>query len=101
MADRIVFDYEKMEASAKKLEECAGRYEAAAQTFLTAMQNATASWQGASKNKFDNLVSNSVYNYMYKSVPDMVKGLASLLRNNGTTMQGVDEEIANKIPDSI
>lgn len=101
MADRIVFRYPEMESAAGKIDTYAGEYEQAAATFLSAIQAATASWEGDSKNKFTALVEGSVYAYMHESVPQMVKGLAQLLRNNATTMQNADAEIAKNIPDSI
>ena len=101
MADRIVFKYPEMESVAGKIDTYAGEYEQAAATFLSAIQVATALWEGDSKNKFTTLVEGSVYTYMHESVPQMVKGLAQLLRNNATTMQNADAEIAKNIPDSI
>lgn len=101
MADRIVFKYPEMESVAGKIDGYAAEYEQAATTFLSAIQAATASWEGTSKDKFMNLVENSVYQYMYTSVPQMVTGLATLLRNNASTMENVDSEIAKNIPDSI
>ena len=101
MANRIVFKYPEMESSAGKIDCYAAEYEQAAVAFLSAVQSATASWEGESKNRFSALVEGSVYNYMHQSVPQMVKGLAQLLRNNATTMQNADSEIAKNIPDSI
>lgn len=101
MADRIVFRYPEMEAAAKKIDGYAIEYEQAAKTFLSAIREATASWEGASKDKFTSLVEDSVFGYMHESVPQMVKGLAELLRNNATTMENADTEIAKNIPDSI
>lgn len=101
MADRIVYKYPEMEAVAGKIDNYAAEYEQAAETFLTAILSATVSWEGESKDKFSALVEGSVYKYMHESVPQMVKGLAQLLRNNVTTMQNADSEIAKNIPDSI
>ncbi len=101
MANRIVFKYPEMEAAAGKIDNYASEYEQAAATFLSTVQSATASWEGESKERFTALVEGSVYNYMHKSVPEMVKGLAQLLRNNSATMQNADSEIAKNIPDSI
>lgn len=101
MANRIVFRYPEMENSASKIEGFAGEYEQAAATFLNAMQAATASWEGASKDKFTVLVEGSIYKYMHESVPQMVRGLATLLKNNAETMANADSEIAKNIPDSV
>lgn len=101
MADRIVFKYPEMDSVATKIDGYAGEYEQAAATFLAAIQNATADWEGESKNKFTALVEGSVYSYMHESVPQMVKGLAELLRSNAKTMENADAEIAKNIPDSI
>lgn len=101
MANRIVFRYPEMESIASKIDGYASEYEQAAATFLSAMQSATASWEGASKDKFTALVEGSIYKYMHESVPQMVTGLATLLRNNAKTMGDADSEIAKNIPDSI
>lgn len=101
MADRIVYKYIEMEAAAKKIDGYADEYEQEAVKFLNAVQAATASWEGESKDKFTGLIENSVYKYMHESVPQMVKGLAELLRHNVEVMQKADSEIANNIPENI
>ena len=101
MADRIVFSYPEMGDVVSKLRGYAQQYEQAADTFRSAIQTATASWEGASKDKFTQLVESSVYQYMHTSVPEMVKGLATLLEGNATTMTEADQQIAQNIPDSI
>jgi len=101
MADRIVFKYSEMDTIAGKIDGYASQYEQAASAFLSSMDSAIESWEGDSKNKFSSLVHDSVYRYMHDSVPQMVRGLATLLRNNSTTMQNADSSIAGNIPDSI
>ena len=101
MADRIVFSYQEMADVVAKLNGYAQQYEQAADAFRNAIQNAIASWEGASKDKFSTLVEQSVYQYMHASVPEMVKGLAKLLEGNATTMTNADQQIANNIPPSI
>lgn len=101
MADRIVFRYPEMDSIASKIDGYASEYEQAARTFLSAMQSATESWEGASKDKFTTLVEGSIYKHMHESVPQMVTGLASLLKNNAETMKNADDEIAKNIPQSI
>lgn len=101
MADRIVFSYPEMGDVVAKLQGYAQQYEQAADTFRSAIEAATASWEGASKTKFSTLVDTSVYQYMHTSVPEMVRGLAKLLEGNATTMTDVDQQIANNIPNSI
>ncbi len=101
MADRIVFNYPEMGDIVTKINGYAEQYASAAETFISAMQNATASWEGDSKNKFSTLLEGSVFQYMHESVPQTVKGLASLLQGNSTTMSEADSQIANNIPDSI
>lgn len=100
MADRIVFNYPEMEDAVAKLQSYAQRYEEAAATFLSAMQ-ATTSWDGFSKEKFSALVEGPVYQYMRTAVPETVRGLATLLKNNADTMTETDQQIAQSIPDSI
>lgn len=101
MADRIVFRYSEMDAAATKLDGYAEQYEQAAAAFLSAMQSATETWEGESKDRFSRLVEDSVYRYMHESVPEMVRGLARLLRDNAAAMQNADSEIAANIPESI
>lgn len=101
MADRIVFKYHEMNSIASKIDGYAKEYEDAAETFKSAMLVATTDWQGTSKDKFTTLLEGSVFTYMHESVPQMVQGLASLLKNNATSMENVDTEIASNIPDSI
>lgn len=101
MADRIVFSYPEMGDVVLKLKNYAEQYMQAADDFRTAMQAATSSWEGASKDKFTTLVEGSVYQYMHQSVPEMVRGLATLLEGNATTMTEADTQIAQNIPDSI
>ncbi len=101
MANQIVFKYPEMEAAAKKIDGYAEEYKTAANTLLASMRSATASWEGVSKDKFTALVEGSIAKYMSVSVPEMVTGLATMLRNNAKAMQDADSEIAKNIPDSI
>lgn len=101
MADHIVFNYPEMSDIVTKLNGYAAQYETAAETFRTAIQSATTTWEGASKEKFTTLVDVSVYKYMHESVPEMIRGLATLLDGNAKTMTEADQQIAQNIPDSI
>ena len=101
MSAKIEFDYDKMEAAAQKINQCAQNYQDAATKLLSALATSTETWEGASKIKFMNLVNGSVKEYILTSVPEMVKGLAELLRNNEKVMQNADDEIAKNIPDTI
>ena len=44
---------------------------------------------------------NSVNTYTGTTIPEVVKGMAEVLRANATSMQEADSEIAKAIPDSI
>jgi WXG100 family type VII secretion target len=101
MADRIVFAYPEMDEAANKIDTASSDYAQAANTLISALEAASASWEGDSKNKFSNLLENSIKPYICTQVPQMVTGLATLLRSNATTMQNADAEIAKNIPDSI
>lgn len=104
MANKIVFNYNVMDATVTKINNIATQYEQAADTFKTSMQNATSAWTGVSKDKFTTLVETSptsIFNYMHNSVPEMVRGIAALLKNNIEAMSGADGEIAKNIPDGI
>lgn len=101
MANRIVFEYEKMQAAATKIRNISTQYAEAADTFNTSMQNAMTGWEGDSKVKFDALITNSVINHIKKTIPELVTALADLLDSNAQSMQNADAEIASKIPDSL
>ena len=101
MADKIVFDYPEMESASKNIENIANEYESAARTFRSSISNAITGWEGASKDKFAGLLDNSVYKYMEVSVPQLVQGLATMLKNNADGMKQADDEIAKNIPDSL
>lgn len=101
MADRIIFAYPEMEAASNKINTASSNYLQAANTLISALTAASATWEGESKTKFMNLVENSIKPYVCEQVPNMVTGLATLLTNNSTTMQNADAEIAKNIPDSL
>ncbi len=101
MANSIVFDYAQMQDAIRALDQLAVQYEEAAKTFLSNMNNATATWSGASKNKFMELVQVSVYKYMAEGVPQTVRGMGQVLKHNIEAMSNADQEIASKIPPTI
>ena len=101
MANRIVFEYEKMQAAATKIKGISAQYVEAATTFQTSMQNAMTGWEGDSQVKFNALITNSVIKHMNKTIPELVTALADLLDSNAQSMQKADAEIASKIPDSL
>lgn len=101
MADRIVYRYPDMESVAGKIDGYSTRYAEAGSRLISSIDAATADWEGASKDKFMALVNGSVNNYVTKSVPEWVAALAKVLRQDITSMQEADDQIAASIPDSI
>lgn len=101
MADQIVFRLNEIETIANKIDGYANEYRQAAEVFLAAVDLATASWEGATKDKFAALISGSVYNHIYNSIPQLITGLATLLRANAQTMDEVDQKLADCIPDTL
>ncbi len=100
MAD-IVFKYEGMESAATQIDELAGKYASAANTFETDFIGATAQWEGASKEKMNAFISGPVKEYMGTTVPKLLNSLAELLRANATQMQNADQQIADNIPNTL
>ncbi len=100
MAD-IVFRYDKMRDAASKIEDIASRYRAASEKFQQEYLDATASWEGATKDAMQNFITNPVNEYTGTTVPNIVSALAELLNANADQMQKADEEIASNIPTSL
>lgn len=100
MAD-IVFKYEGMESAATQIDELAGKYIAAANSFEESFIGATTQWEGATKDKMSSFISGPVKEYMADTVPKLLKSLAELLRANATQMQNADQQIADNIPTTL
>ena len=100
MSQKMIFRYGKMEEAANAIDGYAKDYADAATALNNAVTNAIADWEGASKEKFVTFM-NSVNTYTGTTIPEVVKGMAEVLRANATSMQEADSEIAKAIPDSI
>lgn len=100
MAD-IVFKYTEMDAAANQIDELAGQYRTAAETFESDFLAAVGSWEGASKDKMGAFISGPVKEYMGTTVPKLLNSLAELLRANATQMQSADQQIADNIPTTL
>ena len=101
MSDKIVFDYAAMSASIKAIQAKAEAYATAADTLKSSLTNATANWTGASKNSFMTLIEGDFYKHTHTTIPEAVKGMASLLQNNLENMQNADSELAKSIPQQM
>lgn len=97
----IVFRYQAMADAAAAVRGYKAEYETAADTFKAAMAEATKEWEGASKEKFLELINGSVYERIHTSLPDMVEAIAKTLDSNAEQMKAADEQIAGSIPDSV
>lgn len=100
MAD-IVFKYVEMESAANQIEELAGRYSAAADTFEGDFTGAITQWEGATKDKMTTFISGPVKEYMGVTVPKLLNSLAQLLKDNAKQMQSADDQIAANIPNTL
>ena len=100
MAD-IVFKYDEMRQAVSQLEEIAGRYKSASETFQKDYLDATASWEGASKEKMQAFITGAVNEYMGTTVPGIVTSLAELLKANAEQMEKADQQIADNIPTTL
>lgn len=100
MAD-IVFKYDQMTQAASNLDNLAQQYLTAANTFESDFLAAMGEWEGDSKDKMTTFISGPVKEYMATTVPEMLKGLAELLRYNVTQMQNADTQISESIPQSL
>ncbi len=101
MADKIVFDYEKMNSAVTAIKNLANQYTTASNTLQSALNAATDGWEGSSKASFMQFVNGPVKNFMDTSVPEMVNGIATLLDNNATAMQNADAQVANNMPTKL
>lgn len=100
MAD-IVFKYTEMESAAGQIDELAGKYTAAANSFEEGFIGATTQWEGATKDKMSAFISGPVKEYMGVTVPKLLNSLAELLRANAKQMQSADDQIASNIPTTL
>lgn len=101
MADRIVFDYTKMDEAFKAINTLAGKYEKASQTFQTEMAKAISTWEGESKDAFEKFIKGAIKTHMETDIPNLVRGIATLLQNNATAMGDADSKIAQNMPKSL
>ena len=104
MATKIIFRYDDMSEVATKISEISQEYQTAGTTLIAALNEATASWEGASKDKFDTLINTgtkSVNGYVTQTIPTVIQGLSDMLQSNATQMQGADNNIAGQLSDSL
>ena len=101
MADKIIFKFPEMNNAATQIKGFSKEYETAATTFVQAITTATAEWEGASKDKFIDFITNAVKPYIGTTIPEVVDGLAQMLDANAEQMQNADAEIAKAIPESL
>ena len=100
MAD-IVFKYDEMTKAAEALDNLATDYVNAATKFDQDFMAAINEWEGESKDKMAAFISGPVRDYMASTVPEMLRGLESLLLYNVTQMQTADQQISDSIPTSL
>jgi len=101
MADSIVYRFEEMRNAATQIDDIATRYKAASEAFQSEYQDATAAWEGASKDKMQSFITGAVNEYMGTTVPNVVTALAELLRANAEQMEKADQQIADNVPSDL
>lgn len=104
MAEKIIFKYENIGTAVTSIKKIAEDYEEAGKTLITELNAATASWEGASKDKFDTLINTgakSVKEYVEITIPTVIKGLSEMLESNAAQMKGADDKIAGQLSDSL
>ena len=97
----IKFEYDQIESVATKLDSYAQEYESAGKTLVDSLLSSTGQWKGASKEKFEIFVNDAVSPHVQTSIPQLVRDLAKLLRDNATAMREADEQMAGQIPNSL
>ncbi|MER2080029.1 MAG: WXG100 family type VII secretion target [Ruminococcus sp.] len=100
MAD-IVFKYDEMRTAVAQIADISARYKAAADKFQADFADATAGWEGASKDKMTAFITGPVGEYMGTTVPGIVTALSELLKANADQMEAADQQIADNIPASL
>lgn len=101
MANKIVFDYNKMATAVTSIEGIAKSFETAGKTFNDDFNAAIASWEGDSKDKLKTLIDGDVNTLLFTSIPAYVTGFATLLKENSEQMKKADTAIADSIPASL
>lgn len=101
MADKIVFNYDEIADVVTKIENLAGKYEEASNTFQTNMGTAIANWEGKSKDTFNTYITTKVKQYMGTDIPNMINGIAKLLEENAQAMKDADDQVANNMPTDL
>ena len=101
MAESIKYNFDEMRNVAGQIDGIAESYRQAASKFQSDFQDATAAWEGASKDKMQAFITGAVNEYMSKTVPEVVTALAELLRANADQMEKADQQIADNIPSDL
>ena len=101
MADSIVFRYPEMRAAANEVRNIGTSFKTAANTFQSDFAGAISAWEGESKDKMMNFISNPVNEYLGTTIPELLEALAQLLDFNADQMEKADQQIAEAIPTSL
>ena len=96
-AQKIVYNYEEMATAVQKINEIAASYRTLAATFCKDMDEATTGWEGDSRVAMMNFIKGSVFDYIGKTVPQLVESFAQLLDQNAKQMGNADTQVAQSI----
>lgn len=100
MAD-IRFKYSDIQTSVTKINTIQQSYLQAGTKLIKDIETATTNWQGASKDKYLKLIQGDVNKYVTTTVPDIVKALSDMLKQNGDSMKEADTQIAQSLPETL
>lgn len=97
----ITYKYAEIQTAVTNIDGIAGEYAETATKFISSIEAATANWSGACKNNFMKLIYGDIQKHLSVTVPEIVRGAASLLDSNATAMSNADSELAKSLPTSL
>lgn len=100
MAD-IRFKYDDIQASVNKINTIKESYFNAGTKLIKDIETSTTNWEGASKDKFLQLIQGDVNKYVTTTVPEIVEALSTMLNENARSMGDADKQIADSLPATL
>jgi WXG100 family type VII secretion target len=97
----IVYRFEEMRSAAEEIDGYVEDYKSAAQTLQSALDTATANWEGDSKTKFKTYIDGPIYTHLHDKVPEILAIIAAEIRASADNMERTDSEVASGIPSSL
>lgn len=97
MAKTIVYDYEALQSTSASIKAHAEEIKSAGTTLISALETATTNWEGASKDKFMQVINNTVKQYVETTFPQSVTEFANVMDKDAEAMKTADDDVANGI----